>query len=175
MGSPRLAVGDTADGYPGLPGFGAKSAAAVLRKFEHIEAIAADHNDWQIDVRNCYTLAQTLSDNRDLALLFKTLATLRDDAELFDDVEQLRWNGPTAGFAKFAESIRIEPTVGGGLTLSQWGSVVILAAAVGMEVYLWRVTPSRWAAGFKAPPPVPASPPPVPPVPPPAPPSPGPA
>jgi 5'-3' exonuclease len=96
-------VGDAADGYPGLAGFGAKSAAAVLARFEHIEAIPADGNEWRANVAGSGRLAATLREQRDLALLFRTLATLRDDAELFDDVDALRWRGPTKYFAAYAE------------------------------------------------------------------------
>ena len=82
-------VGDAADGYPGIPGFGAKRAAAILKRFGTIEAIEDDR----------------LSAHREMALLFKKLATLRTDAELFDDVDALRWRGPTPAFAAFAEKI----------------------------------------------------------------------
>jgi len=82
-------VGDAADGYPGIPGFGRKRAAAILQRFGHIEEIT--------DSR--------LSDHLELALLFKKLATLRVDAPLFASVDELRWRGPTAAFAKFAERI----------------------------------------------------------------------
>jgi 5'-3' exonuclease len=90
-------VGDAADGYPGLPGWGAKSAAAVLAKFDHLESIPTDWRDWHVNAANPSALAATLSRDRDQALLFRTLATLRTDIALFDDVEQLRWNGPTPG------------------------------------------------------------------------------
>lgn len=98
-------VGDSADGYPGISGFGAKSAAAILRRFGHIEAIPGDPAEWRAGLLNGGTLARRLSEQRDLALLFKQLATLRIDAPLFDSVDQLRWQGPTPLFAKFAESI----------------------------------------------------------------------
>jgi len=98
-------VGDSADGYPGISGFGAKSAAAILRRFGHIEEIPGDPAEWRAGLLNGGTLARRLSEQRDLALLFKTLATLRVDAQLFDSVDQLRWQGPTSSFAKFAESI----------------------------------------------------------------------
>jgi 5'-3' exonuclease len=94
-------VGDAADGYPGLPGWGAKSSAAVLAKFAHIESIPADWRDWHVNAANASTLAQTLLRERDSALLFRTLATLRTDIALFDDVDELRWNGPTPEFAAF--------------------------------------------------------------------------
>jgi len=91
-------VGDAADGYPGLPGWGAKSSAAVLAKFFHIESIPADSGDWHVNAGNAKALAQTLCEQRDLALLFRTLATLRTDIPLFDDVDQLQWCGPQPGF-----------------------------------------------------------------------------
>ena len=87
-------VGDSADGYPGLPGWGAKSAAAVLAKFVHLEAIPADRRDWHVNASNSGALAATLVENRELVTLFRTLATLRIDIPLFDDVEQLRWQAP---------------------------------------------------------------------------------
>lgn len=100
-------VGDAADGYPGLPGWGAKSSAAVLAKFGHLEAIPADGKDWGVKVTNVNALADTLHRERDLALLFRTLATLHTDIALFDDVEQLRWNGPTPAFAALAARLRV--------------------------------------------------------------------
>ena len=87
-------VGDAADGFPGLPGWGAKSAAAVLAKYGHIEAIPADARVWNVNVASAARLAQTLERDRDCALLFRLLATLRTDIALFDDVESLRWSGP---------------------------------------------------------------------------------
>jgi 5'-3' exonuclease len=96
-------VGDTADGYPGLPGWGAKSSAAVLAKFVHLESIPDDWREWGVRAANPSALAQTLSRGRDRAILFRTLATLRTDIPLFKDVDELRWNGPTPAFAKFAE------------------------------------------------------------------------
>jgi 5'-3' exonuclease len=98
-------VGDSADGYPGLAGFGAKSAAAVLRRFAHIEAIPVDAADWQAGILHTNRLARVLNEQRDVALLFRILATLRTDAALFDSVDELRWRGPAADFAKFAEAI----------------------------------------------------------------------
>jgi 5'-3' exonuclease len=95
-------VGDAADGYPGLRGWGAKSSAAVLSKFLHLESIPTDCRDWHVNVSNASALAGTLSRERDHALLFRSLATLRTDIKLFDDVDQLRWNGPTPAFAMLA-------------------------------------------------------------------------
>ena len=94
-------VGDAADGYPGLPGWGAKSSAAVLARFGHVESIPTDWREWHVNANHASALAATLSSERDRALLFRTLATLRTDIPLFDDVDQLRWNGPTPDFAGF--------------------------------------------------------------------------
>jgi 5'-3' exonuclease len=91
-------VGDSADGYPGLPGWGAKSSAAVLAKFVHLESIPADWREWHVKATSAGALADTLARERDRALLFRTLATLRTDIPLFDNVDQLRWNGPTPTF-----------------------------------------------------------------------------
>jgi len=96
-------VGDSADGYPGLSGWGPKSTATVLAKFGHLENIPADAGQWHADVANAGRLAATLSRERERALLFRTLATLRADIPLFEDVEQLRWNGPTPELDAIAE------------------------------------------------------------------------
>jgi 5'-3' exonuclease len=91
-------VGDSADGYPGLPGWGAKSTATVLAKFGHIEAIPASCRDWHVNVISAATLADTLERQRDKAILFRTLATLKTDIPLFKSVDELRWNEPTPAF-----------------------------------------------------------------------------
>jgi 5'-3' exonuclease len=91
-------VGDSADGYPGLPGWGAKSTSAVLSKFGHIESIPVSARDWHINVLNSTALADTLARERELALLFRTLATLRSDIRLFENVDDLRWNGAKENF-----------------------------------------------------------------------------
>lgn len=96
-------VGDTADGYPGLPGWGAKSSAAVLARFGHLEKIPADWREWRVSVNGAGGLADTLQRERENALLFRTLATLRTDIQLFKDVDELRWNGPTEAFAAFGK------------------------------------------------------------------------
>ena len=95
-------VGDTADGYPGLSGWGAKSSAAVLAKFLHLEAIPKDCREWRVNAANASALADTLCREWDSALLFRKLATLRRDIALFNDVEELRWAGPTPAFDELA-------------------------------------------------------------------------
>jgi 5'-3' exonuclease len=92
-------VGDAADGYPGLPGWGAKSTAAVLARFSHLESIPPDWRQWLVKVTSPAALAQTLLDNRGNAFLFRTLATLRTDIPLFDNVDRLEWAGPRPEFA----------------------------------------------------------------------------
>jgi 5'-3' exonuclease len=104
-------VGDSADGYPGLPGWGAKSSAAVLAKFRHLESIPKDWRQWQVNATQASALADTLCRDWDRALLFRRLATLRSDIPLFDSVEQLRWNGPTRAFDEIAarlDAARVE-------------------------------------------------------------------
>jgi 5'-3' exonuclease len=95
-------VGDSSDGYPGLPGWGARSATAVLAKYGHIESIPADWKTWSVNATRPAALAATLARDRERALLFRDLATLRTDIPLFDSVDQLRWNGPTPAFPPLA-------------------------------------------------------------------------
>ena len=98
-------VGDSADGFPGLKGWGAKSAAAVLAKYGHLEAIPADWNEWKVNATRPAALAATLERDREQALLFRDLATLRTDIDLFENVDELRWNGPTPAFAELAKRL----------------------------------------------------------------------
>jgi 5'-3' exonuclease len=95
-------VGDAADGYPGLPGWGAKSTAAVLSRFATLEAIPDDWRDWHVNATNAATLCRTLARDRERALLFRDLATLRTAIPVFTSVEDLRWAGPTERFAALA-------------------------------------------------------------------------
>ena len=90
-------VGDAADGYPGLKGWGAKSAAAVLAKFRHFEMIPDDYKTWGVNAASPGALAATFARERDRALLFRDLATLRTHLPLFESVDALRWDGPAAG------------------------------------------------------------------------------
>ena len=98
-------VGDAADGYPGLAGWGAKSSAAVLAKFSHLESIPRDCREWHVNVINSGALADTLCREWDRAVLYRTLATLRTDITLFKDVEELRWIGPTSAFGELASRL----------------------------------------------------------------------
>jgi 5'-3' exonuclease len=96
-------VGDSSDGYPGLPGWGPKSSAAVLAKFRRLELIPEDWREWRVNANNAATLAGTLERDRELALLFRDLATLRTDIPVFESVDQLEWQGPTERFAPLAK------------------------------------------------------------------------
>ena len=91
-------VGDSADGYPGLPGWGAKAAAAVLSKYPHFEDIPKDSAQWDPTIRGALKLASTLYERWEDALLFRTLATLRTDVPVFNSIEELRWNGTRPNF-----------------------------------------------------------------------------
>ena len=98
-------VGDSADGYPGLPGWGPSSASAVLARYHHLESIPRLAHEWDIPVRGATRLATTLAAQREQAMLFRELATLRPDAEVGSDVDTLRWQGPRADFATWAERL----------------------------------------------------------------------
>ena len=95
-------VGDSADGYPGLPGWGAKSAAAILSRFGHLEQIPDDPREWHANVASAARLARTLAESRPQAMLFRTLATLRTDIPLFSSVDELEWKGATPAFEGLA-------------------------------------------------------------------------
>ena len=101
-------VGDTADGFPGLKGWGAKSTATVLSRWQMVEAIPDDENLWEVKVRGATKLAATLREGREDAALFKDLATLRTNAPVGKDPEGWRWNGPKGSFAKVAAQLRAE-------------------------------------------------------------------
>jgi 5'-3' exonuclease len=93
-------VGDAADGFPGLPGWGAKSSAAVLARYVHLEAIPKDASKWGVNAMGAGGLAATLVREFDRALLFRDLATLRTDIQLFDSVDSLEWAGPREEFGE---------------------------------------------------------------------------
>jgi len=86
-------VGDTADGIPGLPGWGARSAAAILSRYRRLEHIPDDPAQWDIVVRGAPTLASTLREGRESAMLYRTLATLREDVTIEEGLDDLRWRG----------------------------------------------------------------------------------
>lgn len=91
-------VGDSADGFPGVRGWGAKAAASVLSKYTHLEAIPKDWTEWDPSIKKARALAESLFSAWEDALLFRTLATLRLDVPVFKDAEELRWTGPRENF-----------------------------------------------------------------------------
>ena len=99
-------VGDSADGFPGIKGWGAKSAATLLARYRHIESIPDDKSDWQVSVRGAASLAETLAGQRELAALFKDLATLRTDVPTFSSTEDLRWQQPAPDLAAVSDYLR---------------------------------------------------------------------
>jgi 5'-3' exonuclease len=108
-------MGDPADGIPGIPGFGAKSAAAVLAHYERIENIPGDAADWEVAVRGAQRLAANLAERREEALLYKRLATLAEDAPISRRLAELEWKGvPRGAFEDFcaemnADRLRTRP------------------------------------------------------------------
>jgi len=100
-------VGDSADGFPGLPGWGAKSAAAVLARHAHIDAIPDDPAEWDVTVRGAARLGDSLRAGRELAELFRVLATLRADTPgvLEDGVGAIAWTGPEPALAAMCERL----------------------------------------------------------------------
>ncbi len=101
-------VGDSADGFPGLPGWGAKSAAKVLARYGHITEIPLDVSEWDVDVRSAGKLALTLRERFEEALLFRRIATVDTDAPVSGSVDEMRWAGPVAGFDERCAEIGAE-------------------------------------------------------------------
>ena len=101
-------VGDSADGFPGIPGWGMRSAAAVLSRYGHVEAIPDDVADWDVSLRGAARLATSLAANRQNAMLFKDLATLRSTADVGASIDGWRWHGPTAEFPALCKRLRSE-------------------------------------------------------------------
>jgi len=100
-------VGDAADGFPGIPGWGAKTAGTVLARYPRLEDIPRDAAAWEIPVRGAARLAGTLAERWAEALLYRDLATLRVDPGVLDSVDTLRWRGPREGFPALCESLRL--------------------------------------------------------------------
>ena len=99
-------MGDSADGFPGLPGWGAKSSSTVLARYRYIEEIPPNVEDWDVAVRSAAKLADTLADQIDDALLFKGLATLRTEVPVLEGLEDLLWQGPGGDLNRMAEYLR---------------------------------------------------------------------
>ena len=104
-------VGDSADGFPGVKGWGAKGAALVLSQYRHLEGIPKDWREWDPSIRKARVLAESLFSAWDDALLFRKLATLRVDVPVFDSVDDLRWRGPKSNFGEWGSRMRAEGLV----------------------------------------------------------------
>ena len=91
-------LGDSADGFPGIPGWGKKAAAATLSRYGQLESIPRDWREWHPSIGSARRLATSLFNSWDEALLFRNLATLRLDAPVFESVDDLRWRGPGPSF-----------------------------------------------------------------------------
>ncbi len=98
-------VGDTADGFPGIKGWGAKSSATLLSHYHHIENIPTDHMEWAMQVRSSQKLSESLNTDYELALLFKLIATIDYEAPTFETVSELKWNGPKDNYENILKSI----------------------------------------------------------------------
>lgn len=99
-------VGDSADGYPGIPGWGVKAAALVLSQYPHLESIPRDWQVWHPSIKRARGLSESLFTNWNDAQTFRTLATLRMDVPVFDTVEDLRWKGPQEDFAEICHQMK---------------------------------------------------------------------
>ena len=99
-------VGDTADGFPGLRGWGVKAAALTLSQYPHLESIPKDWREWHPSIRRARLLSESLHNSWSEALLFRTLATLRLDVPVFENVEDLRWKGPRPSFEGYCRRMR---------------------------------------------------------------------
>ena len=99
-------VGDTADGFPGLPGWGVKAAALTLSQYPHLEDIPKNWQEWDPSIRKARVLSEALFNAWNDALLFRTLATLRLDVPVFDTVEDLRWQGPRPNFEEHCRRMK---------------------------------------------------------------------
>jgi 5'-3' exonuclease len=98
-------VGDSADGFPGISGWGKATASSVLGRYRHLEDIPVDGLQWDVRVRGQVALARTLVENLKLVLLFRDLATLRTEPPVVESADELRWNGPTPEFAAVCERV----------------------------------------------------------------------
>jgi 5'-3' exonuclease len=105
-------VGDSADGFPGVAGWGAKAAALVLSQYRHLEDIPKDWREWHPSIRRTRVLSESLFNAWDDALLFRTLATLRLDVPVFDSVEELRWKGARENFEEWCRRMKAPGLVG---------------------------------------------------------------
>src|SRR4051812_41296094 len=109
-----LAVGgDSADGFPGLPGWGERAAALTFSRFPHLEDVPRDWRQWHPSIRGAQRLAATLAERWDEAVLYRTLATLRPEAPTIATVDELRWAGPRPEFAAWSATLHARAVAAG--------------------------------------------------------------
>jgi 5'-3' exonuclease len=101
-------VGDSADGFPGLPGWGPKAASSTFSRFPHLEDVPKDWHAWDPSIRGAQRLSTVLFEQWDNALLFRTLATLQLDVPVFEDVGELEWHGPPSGFEPYCDRMQAD-------------------------------------------------------------------
>ncbi len=99
-------VGDSADGFPGVAGWGAKSASLMLSQYGHLEDIPKNWKEWPLSIRSAFRLSTSLFNSWNEALLFRVLATLRLDVPVFESVDELQWKGPLSSFGEQCERMR---------------------------------------------------------------------
>ena len=99
-------VGDSADGYPGIPGWGVKAAASVLSRYGHLEDVPKDWQHWHPSIRRARPLSESLFNEWEGVMLFRTLATLRPDLSVFETVDELRWRGPGVVFEECCRRLK---------------------------------------------------------------------
>ena len=105
-------VGDSADGIPGVPAWGAKSSAAMLTKYAHLEDFPPELAQWEVKLRGAKRLYENFSAHRDQAYLFRRLTRLRSDVPLAEELDDLRWKGPSEDFASFCQSLGVDDLPG---------------------------------------------------------------
>jgi 5'-3' exonuclease len=116
-------LGDAADGFPGIPSWGEKAASLTLSRYGHLENIPKDWRDWHSSISNARRLATSLFTSWDDALLFRTLATLRLDAPVFDSLDDLRWKGPRSSFEARCRAMRSPDLFSRAITATSRGIV----------------------------------------------------
>src|SRR5258706_4685535 len=121
-------VGDSADGFPGVPGWGAKAAAATLSQYRHLESVPKDWRAWDPSIKRARVLSESLFTAWNDALLFRTLATLRLDVPVFDSVEDLRWKGPRENFEECCRVMKLPNVMRRAMTARSQGEQVALGA-----------------------------------------------
>lgn len=112
-------VGDSADGFPGIRGWGEKAAASVLSQYLHLESVPRDYQQWPRSLRRAAALSESLLSSWNEALLFRVLATLRLDVPVFESVDDLRWRGPHSAFEKYCRRLKAPALVDRAIRLQE--------------------------------------------------------